>query len=129
MFQELPEYDQLRAGHALAYLRTVHAAKSRLDQMQRRRGEQLERMGIKGMRYTGMPGSPNAYGDAIPDGVARLDVIDACIADAEGQWQEAVAECMRALFATPPPSWSCTGRCRMPTDFPPTRPSDLACFG
>ena len=106
MFQKLPEYDQLRAGHALAYLRTVHAAKSRLDQMQRRRGEQLERMGIKGMRYTGMPGSPNAYGDAIPDGVARLDAIDACIADAEGQWQEAVAECMRALFAMPTPEYS-----------------------
>lgn len=29
--------------------------------------------GLRAIQYTDMPGSPNAYGDAIPDGIARLE--------------------------------------------------------
>lgn len=29
--------------------------------------------GLRGVQYSDMPGSPNAYGDAIPDGIARLE--------------------------------------------------------
>lgn len=29
--------------------------------------------GVHGIQYSDMPGNPNAYGDAIPDGIARLE--------------------------------------------------------
>lgn len=103
---ELSEFDRLRIDCAKRYLATVHAARARLERQRARRIEQAQKMEPKAIVYSGMPASPNAYGDAIPDGVARLDAIDACIADAEGQWQEAVAECMRALFAMPTPEYS-----------------------
>lgn len=104
--ESLSEYDRLRISRAKDYLRSVRSARQRLDQMQIRRADQLFAMQVKGMQYTGLPASPNSYGDAVPDGVAKLDVIDAAISDASAQWEASIAECLAALCAMPTPEYS-----------------------
>lgn len=104
--EALSEYDRLRISRAKDYLRSVRSARQRLDQMQIRRADQLFAMQVKGMQYTGLPASPNSYGDAVPDGVAKLDVIDAAISDASAQWEASIAECLAALCSMPTPEYS-----------------------
>lgn len=103
---ELSEFDKLRAVRARNYLASVRAAKARLLRQHDRRAEQLERMGMKAIVYTGMPGNPNSYGDAIPDGVAKLDVIDDLVSAAVAEWNETLAQAMKCLYAMPDPDYS-----------------------
>lgn len=48
--------------------------------------------GVKGMNYTGMPSSPNSYGDAIPDGVAKLEQLIAESMTALIEWLDVKKE-------------------------------------
>ena len=100
------EYDRLRISRAKDYLRSVRSARQRLDQMRIRRADQLFSMQVKGMQYTGLPANPNSYGDAVPDGVGKLDAIDAAISDAAAQWESAMAECMATLLSMATPEYS-----------------------
>lgn len=103
---ELSEFDALRAQRAKSYLVAVRAAKARLSRQRDRRAEQLEQMGLKAIVYTGMPGSPNSYGDAIPDGVAKLDSVDDSISVAMADWEEMLSKAMKSLYAMPNPDYS-----------------------
>ncbi len=103
---EATEYDKLRAKMALEYLATVRAASMRLVRQRQRRTEQLERMGLKATVYTGMPGCPNSYGDAIPDGVAKLDAISDAMAAAEREWESAIVTARQCLCAMPDPDYA-----------------------
>lgn len=100
------EFDKLRARKAKDYLATVRAASMRLARQRQRRTEQLERMGLKATVYTGMPGCPNSYGDAIPDGVAKLDAISDAMAAAEREWESAIDTARQCLCAMPDPDYS-----------------------
>lgn len=102
----LSEYDRLRVSRAKDYLRSVRSARLHLNQMQIRRADQLFAMQVKGMQYTGLPANPNSYGDAVLDGVGKLDAIDAAIGDASAQWESAMAECMASLLSMPTPEYS-----------------------
>lgn len=102
----LSEYDRLRISRAKDYLWSVRSARQRLEQMRIRKADQLFAMQVKGMQYTGLPASPNSYGDAVPDGVAKLDAIDAAISDASAQWESAITECMAVLMSMPTPEYS-----------------------
>lgn len=103
---ELSEFDHLRAMRARNYLASVRAAKARLSRQRDRRAEQLEQMGLKAIIYTGMPGSPNSYGDAIPDGVAKLDSVNDSISVAMADWEEMLAQAMQSLYSMPDPDYS-----------------------
>lgn len=59
------------ALHIRSMRHRVNAAQLDIDDMR----ESV--CGVSGVQYTDMPGSPNTYGDAIPDGVAKLlEMID-----------------------------------------------------
>ena len=103
---ELSDFDHLRATRARSYLASVRAAKARLSRQRDRRAEQLEQMGVKAIVYTGMPGSPNSYGDAIPDGVAKLDSVDDSISAAIAEWEEAITQAIKSLYAMPDSDYS-----------------------
>lgn len=65
------EFKQFAAGRYAEHVRAMKMRSDALDFDVRSMRESLT--GVKGMTYTGMPSSPNAYGDAIPDGVAKLE--------------------------------------------------------
>ena len=54
------------ALHIRSMRRRVTAAQMDIDDMR----ESV--CGVSGVAYSDMPGNPNAYGDAIPDGIAKL---------------------------------------------------------
>lgn len=58
--------------------------------------------GVRGMTYTGMPTSPNSYGDAIPDGVAKLEDMISESITALTEWldvKRTACECFSTLDA------------------------------
>lgn len=65
------DFKQYAAGRYAEHVRAMKVRSDALDFDVRSMRESLT--GVKGMTYTGMPSSPNAYGDAIPDGVAELE--------------------------------------------------------
>lgn len=103
---ELSEYDRLRIDCAKRYLATVHAARARLERQCARRIEQAQKMEPKAIVYSGMPASPNAYGAALPDAVAKLSVIDDAISAASAEWEEAVSQAYKCLYAMESPEYS-----------------------
>lgn len=60
---------------AKGYLRDVRSAEQALEHLQQLEQSQRDKMGVNGVQYRSEPGSPNSYGDAIPDGVAKLTTI------------------------------------------------------
>ena len=97
----LTESELYHADIAKQYLLKVRNAKLRLDQMEERRMEQERRMQPRGTRLTGMPRNPNAYADAIPDGMNRLQALDDVIDRYTVEWGELMAEATAALLAMP----------------------------
>lgn len=65
------DFKQYAAGRYAEHVRAMKVRSDALDFDVRSMREDLT--GVKGMVYSGMPSSPNAYGDAIPNGVARLE--------------------------------------------------------
>lgn len=66
--------DEFKVYAAKRYMAHIRTIKNTLRQLQ----EEVEALradltGLHAVTYSDMPGSPNAYGDAIPDGVARLE--------------------------------------------------------
>lgn len=53
--------------------------------------------GIRGVQYSDMPGSPNAYGDAIPDGIARLEELIGEYCTELAAWVDEQHEAHKAL--------------------------------
>ena len=68
-------------GCAKGYLRDVRSAEQALEHLQELEQRQRDKMDLNGVQYRAEPGSPNAYGDAIPDGVAKLTAIQGEIAN------------------------------------------------
>lgn len=60
---------------AKGYLRDVRSAEQALEHLRQLEQSQRDKMGVNGVQYRAEPGSPNSYGDAIPDGVAKLTTI------------------------------------------------------
>lgn len=58
--------------HVLAYLDDIADRIKEIDRCRERIAEIESDLGIHGIVYSDMPKSPNSYGGAIPDGVARL---------------------------------------------------------
>lgn len=66
--------DGFKVYAAKRYMEYVRTSRNSVRQTQ----EAIEQMredlaGLKAIVYSSIPGSPNAYGDAIPDGVIRID--------------------------------------------------------
>lgn len=62
---------------AKRYLRSVASARRYLDDFKAEEARLMRRLDVNGVQYRSEPGSPNAYGDAIPDGIAELDELRA----------------------------------------------------
>lgn len=85
------ESQRWRADRARDYLEHVRGLSRSLESRQQEIEALRSKMLPQGIVYGGMPGSPNAYGDAIPDGIARLqeliasycEELAACIAEVE----------------------------------------------
>lgn len=85
------ESQRWRADRARDYLEHVRGLSRSLESRQQEIEALRSKMLPQGIVYSGMPGSPNAYGDAIPDGIARLqeliasycDELAACIEEVE----------------------------------------------
>lgn len=58
--------------HVLMYLDDVAGRVRAIDACRERISEAEADLLLHGITYSDMPGSPNAYGDAMPDGVIRL---------------------------------------------------------
>lgn len=67
------EGDQFRAERSRAYMEHVRDACMAVRRLRMEIDAARELMLPGGVSYDSQPTSPNAYGDAIPDGVARLD--------------------------------------------------------
>ena len=59
--------------HVLAYLDDIKGRIADVRACEERVAEIRHQMGVRGTTYSGMPGPPNAYGDAIPDGLAIIE--------------------------------------------------------
>ena len=69
------ESQRWRADRARDYLEHVRGLSLSLESRQQEIEELRSKMLPQGIVYGGMPGSPNAYGDAIPDGIAKLEAL------------------------------------------------------
>lgn len=58
--------------HVHAYLNDIRSRMDDIKACEQRIDEAERRLGLMGVAYSDLPGDPNAYGDAIPDGVIRL---------------------------------------------------------
>lgn len=64
---------ETKVAKAKAYCHHVRLLDKRIKSQEEAIDDFRERLsGVSGVSYDDMPGNPNAYGDAIPDGVARL---------------------------------------------------------
>lgn len=84
------EWDDLRAAQSRKYLTKAHNDDVRARMVARRCRKPLDDLEHpKGVSYEGrdMPGSPNAYGDAIPDAVAAADEQQRTAAPSLEEWQ------------------------------------------
>lgn len=68
-----PEWRRLRVAKAREYCEHVGDLMTECGALSERARRIRERMDVGGIAYDGPQGSPNAYGDAIPDGVAALE--------------------------------------------------------
>lgn len=59
--------------HVLAYLDDIKGRIADVRACEERIAEIRHQMGVRGTTYSGMPGPPNVYGDAIPDGLAMIE--------------------------------------------------------
>lgn len=103
------EYDRYRAGKAEHYLRDVQRALNNEAKAKRRYYEALRSLGEpSGISYEGkdLPGSPNAYGDAIPDGIAEADEELRYALELHKECNAMKAECQRAFDAMDNPAYS-----------------------
>lgn len=69
------EWDEYRAAQALSYARSVRRKFSAFNTANRLLGEAIRKAQPGGVSYEGrdMPGSPNVYGDAVPDAVVDIE--------------------------------------------------------
>lgn len=93
------EYQQLQERCARQYLRHCAGAAKRADAAYRRIAERRKATEPKAIVYTGMPGSPNSYGDAVPDAVAEIDALTAEYVSIAERADADTLECVRALDA------------------------------
>lgn len=87
------ESQRWRADRARDYLEHVRGLSRSLESRQQEIEALHSKMLPQGIVYSGMPGSPNAYGDAVPDGIARLQELIASYCD---ELAECIAEVERA---------------------------------
>lgn len=87
------ESQRWRADRARDYLEHVRGLSRSLESRQQEIEALRSMLLPQGTVYTGMPGSPNAYGDAIPDGIARLQEL---VESYCGELAECIAEVERA---------------------------------
>lgn len=73
------EYERYCRAQAARWLEHVMSLGTRVRALQAEIDAQRElASGVKGMSYDGMPGPKTAYGDALPDAVARIEDMVAC---------------------------------------------------
>lgn len=93
------ELNKVREDCARKYLKSVRQSYLRLARATAKDTEQRQAMQPKGLRYTGMPASPNSYGDAIPDGVIKLAAISDVIDSAKAEWEESISQALLCLYS------------------------------
>lgn len=91
------ESQRWRADRARDYLEHVRGLSRSLESRQQEIEALRSKMLPQGIVYGGMPGSPNAYGDAIPDGIAKLEALIASYCDELAQCIAEVEAAHRAL--------------------------------
>lgn len=95
MVDELSEF---RIYAAEQYALHIRSLKRKVDALEADVQEQRDSLtGLKAVIYSDMPRSPNAYGDAIPDGIAKLqELIVECVAQI-AEWADEQITFRRAI--------------------------------
>lgn len=79
------EYERYRADAAASYMEHVRSLGLRMRSLQEEIERERSLMLPQGLEYSPQPGNPNAYGDAIPDGLSRLQaMVEAYCAELAG---------------------------------------------
>lgn len=91
---------EFMAYAARRYMEYIDERRKKKDYMR----EEVDRLrddltGLKGVTYSDMPGNPNAYGDAIPDGLARLHDAIATYASELDAWVDESIEAHNAIWS------------------------------
>lgn len=95
------ESQRWRADRARDYLEHVRGLSRSLESRQQEIEALRSKMLPQGIVYGGMPGSPNAYGDAIPDGIAKLEALIASYCDELAACIEEVERAHRIIGKLP----------------------------
>ena len=95
------ESQRWRADRARDYLEHVRGLSRSLESRQQEIEALRSKMLPQGIVYGGMPGSPNAYGDAIPDGIAKLEALIASYCDELAACIEEVERAHRLVESMP----------------------------
>lgn len=73
----MEEIDKLNLSYAREYMGKVRAECLMLRSLSANASEARDRLrNVSGVKYDTMPKSPNAYGDAIPDGIAKVEALE-----------------------------------------------------
>lgn len=93
------EFDQLRRSRARAYLEHVRDLRERADALQREVEIERQELQPKGMRMDAAAARGCAYADAIPDGLARIELAAERSSAAEREYAAAASEAREAISA------------------------------
>lgn len=90
-----PDFRAYAAGQYALHIRSLRHG---IDALQYDIDDMRDSLtGVRGVAYSDMPGNPNAYGDAIPDGVARLQDMVAEYCTRLSEWMDERMEAHRAF--------------------------------
>lgn len=106
------ESQRWRADRARDYLEHIRWLSLSMDSRQQEIDALRSKMLQQGIVYSDMPGSPNAYGDAIPDGMAELERLAKSYAEGMKDYVREIEGAHRAIEAVGNPEYRTVLRMR-----------------